>query len=125
MGGSRYSSVCGRALAYRFGYNYAFYSHHVSSQGIDDSYVDGLSLTHGFPGSRKHIWTFASGLFTGAIEIFDVLVIMSTPTVHLLLWAMTTFVRVFMLSTAVKYTSIQMLYSGMVRFVRVVAHAAT
>ena len=25
--------------------------------------MDGLSLTHGAPGSRQHIWTFASGLF--------------------------------------------------------------
>ena len=66
VGGSRYSSVCGRALAYRFGYNYAFLSHHANRQGIDDQYVDGLSLTHGFPGSRKHIWTFASGRFTGS-----------------------------------------------------------
>ena len=28
--------------------------------------MDGLSLTHGAPGSRQHIWTFASGLFTGS-----------------------------------------------------------
>ena len=28
--------------------------------------MDGLSLTHGFPGSRQHIWTFASGFFTGS-----------------------------------------------------------
>jgi len=27
--------------------------------------MDGLSLTHGAPGSRQHIWTFASGFFTG------------------------------------------------------------
>ena len=66
VGDSQYSRVCGRALAYRFGYNYAFYSYHTSSQGIDGQYVDGLSLTHGASGSRQHIWTFASGLFTGS-----------------------------------------------------------
>ena len=27
---------------------------------IDQAYVDGVSLTHGRPGSRKHIWTFAA-----------------------------------------------------------------
>ena len=27
--------------------------------------MNGLSLTHGAPGSRQHIWTFASGLYTG------------------------------------------------------------
>ena len=32
---------------------------------IDGYYVDGYSLTHGAPGSRQHIWTFASGYFTG------------------------------------------------------------
>ena len=66
MGGSQYSRVCGRALAYRFGKNYGFLRYHYYRRGIDHSYVDGLSLTHGFPGSRKHIWTFASGFFTGS-----------------------------------------------------------
>ena len=63
VGGSRYSRVCGRALAYRWGPNYAFYGYH-NRQGIDGQYVDGLSLTHGAPGSRQHIWTFASSWFT-------------------------------------------------------------
>ena len=61
VGGSQYSRVCGRALAYRWEQNNAFYGHHVGRQGIDGYYVDGLSLTHGAPGSRQHIWTFASG----------------------------------------------------------------
>ena len=65
VGGSQYSRVCGRALAYRFGYNYAFAGYHWRSQGIDGQYVGGLSVTHGAPGSRQHIWTFASGFFTG------------------------------------------------------------
>ena len=60
VGGSQYSRVCGRALAYRWGYNHGFYGR----RGIDGQYVDGLSLTHGAPGSRQHIWTFASGFFT-------------------------------------------------------------
>ena len=65
VGGSQYSRVCGRALVYRWGYNYAFYGYHARRQSIDGQYVDGLSLTHGAPRSRQHIWTFASGLFTG------------------------------------------------------------
>ena len=65
VGGSQYSRVCGRALAYRWGRNYAFFVYHRRSYGIDGQYVDGLSLTHGAPGSRQHIWTFASGLLTG------------------------------------------------------------
>ena len=63
VGGSQYSRVCGRALAYRLGLNYAFYGYHGDRQSINGSYVDGLSLTHGAPGSRQHIWTFASSWF--------------------------------------------------------------
>ena len=65
VGGSRYSRVCGMARGYRWGRNYAFFRYHGERQGIEGSYVDGLSLTHGCPGSRQHIWTFTSGLFTG------------------------------------------------------------
>ena len=64
VGSSQYSRVCGRALAYRFGYNHAFLGYHANRRGIDDQYVCGLSLTHGAPGSRQHIWTFASGYST-------------------------------------------------------------
>ena len=66
VGGSQYSRVCGRALAYQFGENYAFHGYYASSQSIEGQYVDGLSLTHGASGSRQHIWTFASGLYTGS-----------------------------------------------------------
>ena len=66
VGGSQYSRVCGRALAYRFGENFAFCGYHYNRQDINGYYVDGLSLTHGAPGSRQHIWTFASGLFAGS-----------------------------------------------------------
>jgi len=52
VGGSQYSRVCGRALAYRQGVNYAFVGYHANRQGIDGQYVDGLSLTHGAPGSH-------------------------------------------------------------------------
>ena len=133
MGGSQYSRVCGRALAYQWGHNYAFAEYHHRRQGIDGYYVDGLSLTHGASGSRQHIWTFASGLFTGnrnssspidlSTQDIDVHVIMATLTPHLLLWAMSIFARVLLRAVGHIY-SIQMLHSGMVRFVRVVAHAA-
>ena len=55
VGGSQYSRVCGRALAYRFGWNYGFYGYRgnviYGRPGIEGQYVDGLSLTHGAPGS--------------------------------------------------------------------------
>ena len=66
VGGSRYSRVCGRALAYRWSWNHGFNGYNYYHQGIDSGYVTGLSLTHGAPGSRQHIWTFASGAFTGS-----------------------------------------------------------
>ena len=61
--GPQYSHVCGRATGYRWGRNYAFYSHHTHGRTIEGSYVDRLSFTHGSP--RTHIWTFASGFFNG------------------------------------------------------------
>ena len=56
-------AVCGRALGYHRGLNYGFYGYR--SRPVDIEGLDGLSLTHGAPGSRQYIWTFASGLFTG------------------------------------------------------------
>ena len=59
------------------------------------------------------------------IQDIDVHVIMATPpTAHLLLWAMTIFVRV-LLKAVGNLSSIQMLHSGTARFVRVVVHAAS
>ena len=59
VGGLPYSQVCGRIRGYQFGETTAF---NLGSQGIEGYYVDGISLTHGDPGSRQHIWTFAVGL---------------------------------------------------------------
>ena len=42
----------------------------VASRTLEDSYVDGVSLTHGSPGARQHIWTFAGGLFETYNSIF-------------------------------------------------------
>ena len=61
--GTQYRQVYGRAIAHRWGQNYAFYGYHSKVQTINGYYVDGLSLTHGSP--RTHIWTFACGLFNG------------------------------------------------------------
>ena len=59
----------------------------------------------------------------------NVHVIMATPhTPHLLLWAMTIFVRVHehrVIGSQIGDVLVQMLHSGMAIFVRVVAHAAS
>ena len=61
-------------------------------------------------------------------NLIDVHVIMATPpTAHLLLWAMTIFVRVHeqRVIGVGGFNSSHMLNSGMARFVRVVAHAVS
>ena len=59
MRGIQYKRVCGRVTAYQKGLSMAF---HGGSKSIDAHYVDGVSLTHGAPPRRQHIWTFAAAL---------------------------------------------------------------
>ena len=59
VGGLPYSRVCGRIRGYQLGETSAFYRYTLER---DSYYVDGVSLTHGAAGSRRHIWTFAAGL---------------------------------------------------------------
>ena len=72
---TNYSLICGRIYAYQKGTSYAFSGTHaylLADLGglsitvkvnhdvtIEDSYVSGLSLTHGAIGTRKHVWTFS------------------------------------------------------------------
>ena len=58
--GIRYSQVCGRIIGYQFSSPDAFYLFDTSSRSIESYYVDGVSLTHGPPGARQHIWSFAA-----------------------------------------------------------------
>ena len=68
VGGLPYSRVCGRIRGYQFGVTSAFYAYIHMSRGINDYYVDGVSLTHGVAGNRQHIWTFAAGLTEANID---------------------------------------------------------
>ena len=57
-----HSKVCGKIIGYQQKSPDAFGPYNDNpSLTIDDTYVDGISLTHG-PSSRKHIWTFAAAL---------------------------------------------------------------
>ncbi len=56
--GLLYSQVCGRIRGYQYESPDAFY---YTSDSIESRYVDGVSVTHGPPSSRKHVWTFATG----------------------------------------------------------------
>ena len=63
VGGVTYSRVCGRIIGYQFGIGAAFLRYNRGlSTTIDSPYVGGVSLTHGAPGARQHIWTFATGI---------------------------------------------------------------
>lgn len=54
-----YKKVCGKLEGYAYGSPDGF-----PGGGIDDPYVDGVSLTHSNP--RQHIWTYGSGLLENA-----------------------------------------------------------
>jgi len=56
-----YSHVCGRVIGYQYGSPDGF-GQHLGPQTIEGPYMDGVSLTHGPPGARQHIWSFAAGL---------------------------------------------------------------
>ena len=52
-----YSHVCGIARGYQYGTMDAFQV--VTGETIDQTYIDGLSITRGSP--RQHLWTLAVG----------------------------------------------------------------
>ena len=56
ISGGEYSRVCGRVVGFRNDLSEAFYR----ETAIDDSYADGVSITHG-RSPRQHIWTFTAG----------------------------------------------------------------
>ena len=53
-----YSQVCGIARGYQYGIMDAFQA--VTGETIDQTYVDGLSITQG--STRQHLWTLAVGM---------------------------------------------------------------
>ena len=61
--GGQYSKVCGRVIGYQFGSPDAFVnavSGPKRNMMIDESYLDGISITHG-TSKRTHIWSYAAG----------------------------------------------------------------
>ena len=57
--GIGYTHVCGRLIGYQINAPDAF---HTGAFSIDSFYVTGVSLTHGPPGRRQHIWSFTAGV---------------------------------------------------------------
>ena len=60
LSGIEYSQVCGKIIGYQDETPDAF-GQPSRPISIDNTYVEGISLTHGC-NPRKHIWTFAAGL---------------------------------------------------------------
>ena len=65
--GRTYTKVCGRINAYQYGTTDAFYESIVNTRTIEQVYMGGVALTHGQPGSRQHIWSFAAAISELAI----------------------------------------------------------
>ena len=62
VAGGSYNRVCGKIRGYQNSQTDAFETYHLGTvTDIDGAYVAGVSLTHGSPGSRQHIWSFAAG----------------------------------------------------------------
>lgn len=66
--GQRYNRVCGRVIGYQLTSPGAF-NRNPPSSSVDDSYVDGISVTYGAH-PRRHIWTFAAGVSEGLTNSF-------------------------------------------------------
>jgi len=58
-----YSSVCGRVIAYQKDVASAFLISIQNNRSLELTYLSGVSLTHGSPGSRQHIWSFAAAIY--------------------------------------------------------------
>lgn len=54
-----YSRVCGKVIGYQSGTPDGYYASGLNDN-IDDPYVDGVSITHGSPLPRQHIWTLSA-----------------------------------------------------------------
>ena len=67
--GIAYSRVCGKIRAIQESHPAGFRPYiQKPTLTLEDSYVDGVSLTHGPVGSRKHIWTFATSYSDNYIQ---------------------------------------------------------
>ena len=56
-----YSKVCGRVTGSSAGSPDAFFQFLSNQDTIEDTYLEGVSITHGASGSRTHIWSFGAG----------------------------------------------------------------
>ena len=55
--GVEYGKVCGKITGYQYYLTYGFGPSRYTP-GINETYIDGVSITHGSP--RQHVWSFAA-----------------------------------------------------------------
>lgn len=66
--GIPYSRVCGSVIGYQFSSPNAFLAYQYDSTlTLEDTYLDGVSLTHG-ASPRNHIWSFAAAISESATD---------------------------------------------------------
>ena len=68
--GTAYTQVCGRITGYQSGSTNAL-NGSIGGVGIEGTYLDGISLTRGQPGSREHVWSFANAFYDTSITSSD------------------------------------------------------
>ena len=85
--GMLYNRVCGRIIGYQFGTPEAFlfYNNNPSNYTIERNYVDGVSVTYGQQGHRKHIWTFV-GARGESYQATNVCPCTNTGNIHIPPW---------------------------------------
>ncbi len=66
--GVSYSTVCGRILGHAYRWGVAFYPFIRYHSSIESNYMSGVSLTHGPPGNRRHIWSFVAARSDNEID---------------------------------------------------------
>ena len=72
--GVKYEKVCGKAIGYQYFQTNGFGPSWYASPLINQTYVDGVSITHGSP--RQHVWTFAAA-YDEAVTLYT-----SCPCLH-------------------------------------------
>ncbi len=75
-----YTHICGRIIGYQFDSPNAFNSSITGNTSLESWYIDGVSLTHGQPGSRTHVWLFVNTYYETASSIWKCQCMLSNPS---------------------------------------------
>ena len=73
--------MCGRIRGH--GRGWAFYNAINYNEDIEQPYADGVSLSHGPAGRRRHIWTFAAARADGDTSQASHKITVAAPTLNM------------------------------------------